>query len=492
MRRLLASVTLAAISLSLTVPLAAAHYNDDRYARDGHVLDWQNTNNPSPSTTAGDGSQVWVDEVVAAYARFNDGIKSWDVVVRPVNGGQPSSCHEELLRDPQKKNGYPTEVYISCPWNTARATEYTLPGPTSHEDAGKPVSSRVWQSRDLGPAVNGRYTIEITVYNAGQTCGALIAGCEPDKMPVEPHCLAKGGYAPCKPGDPPPQWRSVYVVNDVSAPTDASSVFDPNTNRIGVTWTASPEPDAYYVVQEKVGDGKWSSGVSIPANRYERTIEHSGKYQYQVKAVRPAPTRDNANKTKESSYVGAGAVDVAQITPPTTAGGASSGPDGAPDGGDPGVSNPTDPTSPTPSTAGARGGSPPKGSTSSRPGGSGARPAGSSARATGSTPYEPGEAEGEGIDEGFSPELPYFRGQTDPKFADDEGEGEEAAPQTLAGGVVPKPRDTRQLLIFMASALTLFVFAMQLTVLLRRSRPALAGTAPTEHYHGDFDEWLGF
>jgi hypothetical protein len=42
----------------------------------------------------------------------------------------------------------------------------------------------------------------------------------------------------------------------------------------------------------------------------------------------------------------------------------------------------------------------------------------------------------------------------------------------------------------MAISLTLFVFAMQLTVLVRRSRPALASAAP-EHYHDDFDDWLG-
>ena len=83
--------------------------------------------------------------------------------------------------------------------------------------------------------------------------------------------------------------------------------------------------------------------------------------------------------------------------------------------------------------------------------------------------------------------LPYDQPQEG--FAE-ETEDEEAGP-TLAGGVVPKPRDTRQLLVFMAISLTLFVFAMQLTVLVRRSRPALAGAAPAEQYHDDFDDWLG-
>jgi hypothetical protein len=87
--------------------------------------------------------------------------------------------------------------------------------------------------------------------------------------------------------------------------------------------------------------------------------------------------------------------------------------------------------------------------------------------------------------------LPYDQGgEEDPVFEDEEDpEGDET--QSLAGGVVPKPRDTRQLLIFMAGALTLFVFAMQLTVLLRRSRPAMAA-AGQQHYHDDFDDWLGF
>ena len=54
---------------------------------------------------------------------------------------------------------------------------------------------------------------------------------------------------------------------------------------------------------------------------------------------------------------------------------------------------------------------------------------------------------------------------------------------------MPKPRDTRQLMIFMAISLMLFVFAMQLTVLVRKSKPVMAGA--NEHYQDDFDDWLG-
>ena len=266
-----------------------------------------------------------------------------------------------------------------------------------------------------------------------------------------------------------------------------NGAFDPTTNRIDVTWAANPEPDVSYVVQEKVGDGKWSSGEGAPANRYSRSIDQPGKYQYRVAAVRAAPTKDNGGATKRSEYVAAAAVDVAQITPPSTAGPGPNGADGAPgDGGDQGVSIPTDPTSP-PATAGGRA---TPGKANGRASGPTARPSGSN-RSPGTTAHAPGEAEGEGPDEGFSAELPYNRTQGDDEMAEEDGLGDEEDVQTLAGGVVPKPRDTRQLMIFMASALTLFVFAMQLTVLLRRSRPAMAPTG-AQTYSDDFDDWLSY
>ena len=483
MRRLLAAAALAAIGLTATVPLASAH-NDPQV----HKVGWGASPDP---TTAADGNEVWAnDEVIAAWAEFNDGVKSWDVVIRPVNGGQPSTCHEDLALE---NNRYPQKVYINCPWDTTRAKRYTLPGPTPKAVAEQPrptstnAPTRVWHGEDLGPSVNGKYTIEITVTNGDIICG-IVTPCRDDpSVGIESHPIYQSGSNP-------PRWREVYVVNGVAAPSEVSAGFDPTTNRIGVTWAANPEPDVSYVVQEKIGDGKWSSGVGAQGNRYERTLDQPGKYQYRVSAVRPAPTKDNANATKKSDYVAAAAVDVAQITPPSTAGAAPNGADGAPaGGGDAGGSAPAGPNSPTPTTAGARGAVPGKSSTS-RPSGTSARPTGTSSRPAGSTAHEPGETEGEGPDEGFSTELPYNTGSSDPKFAEDDGLGEEAGPQTLAGGVVPKPRDTRQLLIFMASALTLFVFAMQLTVLLRKSRPVLAGagTAATEQYSDDFDDWLGF
>ncbi len=53
-------------------------------------------------------------------------------------------------------------------------------------------------------------------------------------------------------------------------------------------------------------------------------IEQPGQYQYRVGAVRAAPTSDSGNgasATKKSEYVATSAVDIAQVTPPTTAGG---------------------------------------------------------------------------------------------------------------------------------------------------------------------------
>ncbi len=465
MRRLLLATGLAALGLSLIVPVASAH--NERYV---HDLAWGASPNP---TTANDGAQVFNnDEVVAAAVHFADGVRSWDVVLRPVNGGQPSTCHEDLAQEDGK---YPADVYINCPWDTTRATAHTLPGATRGVDAREPKFNRTWQSQDLGPSVNGKYTVEITVYNSGLDCG-LITGCK--QGPVEAHPLYHSGSNP-------PRWREVWVVNGVAAPSGVSNSFDPGSSRINVTWAPNPEPDVSYIVQEKIGDGKWSAGVGVPGNatRYERVIEQPGRYQYRVGAVRPAPTGNGSDATERSDFIAAQAVDIAQITPPTTAG--PNNADGAPDGGDPGVFIPGD-TSTTTRPGGTRATARP-GPSSSRSGPTaGFRPTGSASRPTGATAGELGEAEGEEPDGGFSATLPYDQRE---KFAEVEEGDEEAAPQTLAGGVVPKPRDTRQLLIFMAISLTLFVFAMQLTVLVRKSKPIPLGANQT--YQDDFDDWLG-
>ena len=139
MRRLLASVGLAALGFSLTVP-ASAH--NERYV---HEFAWGASPNPS---TANDGAQVYsIDEVVAAKAYMSDGVKSWDVVIRPVNGGPPSTCHEDLVRDDSKRPPYPPDRVHQLPWDTTRATKHTLPGATHEADAGNVGFNRVWRFR---------------------------------------------------------------------------------------------------------------------------------------------------------------------------------------------------------------------------------------------------------------------------------------------------------------------------------------------------------
>jgi hypothetical protein len=472
MRRLVAAASLAALGLSLAAPMASAHTDNM------HRLAWGASPNP---TTANDGGQVYSnDEIVAAAAQFDDGIKSWDVVIRPVNGGPPSTCHEDLA---QQNGRYPiTKVYINCPWDTTRATNHTLPGSTAGSDAERPEFSRTWQSQDLGPSANGKYTVEITVYNGGQPYGCNILGCV-QPVPVEPHPLYQSGSTP-------PRWREVWVVNGISNPTGVNNSFDPASNKIAVSWAPNPEPDVSYLVQEKVGDGKWNAGATVPgsATGYDRIIDQPGKYQYQVTAVRPAPTANDgkgASATKKSDAVATQAVEIAQVTPPTTAG--VNGADGSIDhSGDGGVFLPTDPTSPN--APGSHVAKPPKGSSAagrSTGGIIGSRPSGSSSRPTGTTGLA-GEGEGEEPDGGFSTALPYLDKNQDGELAGDGlGDGEEE-PQSLTSGVtVPRPRDTRALLIPMAGSLTLFVFAMQVTVLMRRRPATVSG-------QDDFDDWMSY
>jgi hypothetical protein len=467
-RRLAAAATLAALGLGLTIPVASAH-NDGTV----HRLAWGAA--PKPSTANDDAEVYSNDEIVAAVATFHDGVKSWDVVIRPVNGGEPSTCHEDLA---QENGRYPETVYINCPWDTTRVTRHTLAGSTRGSDAARSEFSRTWQSQDLGPSANGKHMIEITVYNSGQDYNCFL-GCQRQEY---------AGHPLYQSNTNPPRWREVWVTNGVAEPTGVTNSFDASTNKLRVSWAPNPEPDVSYMVQEKVGDGKWSSGVAVPGNAttYERAIEQPGKYQYRVAAVRPAPTSvsgDGASATKRSEYVATSAVDIAQVTPPTTAGG-TNGADGSPDGGDPGVFLPSDPTSSTTAPAGAAPRATPRPQSASRPAGgiSGGRASGSTSRPAGSG-AQLGDAEGEGMeDDGFSATLPYDQREQEGELTEEFEDGEVAM---IPGTPVPSPRDTRALLIPLASGLALFVFAMQCTVLLRR-RPAMS-TA-----EDDFGDWLGY
>lgn len=478
-RRLLAVAGVAVLGLAIGLPVARAVVPDGK----NQSLDWwtpvkydqQGRAQPQPST-APDGSAVYsTDEIVTVKAHFVDGVKNWDVRITPDGGGAPSTCHEDLA---QENGKYPTDIYISCPWDTTRAVDRTLDQPTPGGAAGDQNLQRHWHLSDRGASVNGRYSIQVIGQSAGQPqCGVLT--CSP-ATPPQSFELYQDSAAK--------RWRQVYVANDVVAPTGVNTSFDPATNRINVTWAANPEPDVTYMVQEKVGDGGWSGGVAVPgsATNYVRTIDQPGKYQYQVAAVRPAPTADTgkaASATKTSGYVAAAAVDIAQVTPPTTAG--ANGPDGAADGGDPGVFIPGDTSSST--APGSHVTAPAKGKAAAGRGlASGPRPSGSSGSGSSAAGggAAAGEDEGEGPDSGFSSTLPYTQSQ-DGAAADGLGDGSEE-PESLGNIVkVPRPQDARSLLLPLAGGLLIFVFAMQMKVAFRR-RPAMVTT------EDDFDEWMRY
>jgi hypothetical protein len=478
MRRFLAAAGAAVVSIAVVVPVARAVTPDSQ-----HKLDWwtpvkyDQNGNPQPQpSTAPDGASVYsTDEVITAKADFVDGVKSWDVRLQPTSGGPASTCHEDIA--PDGSGNYPQIVYMNCPWDTTRVVDRTLDQPTPAGVVGDQNLQRNWHLNDHGASANGKYDIQVTVVNAGRPAGLLTSGIQGDQQ-----------FTLYQPNTNPARWREVWVTNDVSAPTGVAAAYDAGAGRIHVTWAPNPEPDVSYVVQEKVGSGQWSSGAAVPGNAtsYDRAVDQPGNYQYRVAAVRPAPTSDSgggASATKRSDYVAAQAVQINQVTPPTTAGGVN-GPDGTIDhSGDAGVLLPTDPTAPgaAPSGPGGPNGTPAGGrSSGGLPGSHVSTPAN---RPTGSTAAGGGEAEGEGPDEGFSSTLPYYQAQDGSTDGLGNGDEEPASMSPLVN--VPRPRDTRAVLIPLAGGLAMFVLAMQVTVLIRR-RPAMA-TA-----EDDFDDWLGF
>ena len=482
MRRLLAAAGAAALGLAVFPVAARAAMPDSTHKLAFYqpvTYDRMTGNPKNLPATAPDGAVVYAtDEVVTVKADFGgDGVTSWTVVLRPVGGGTPSSCHEDLA----PRNGqYPSIVYINCPWDTTRAVDRTHQA-TNTDPVDTQDYDRNWHLNDHGPSVNGKYSIEVTATNSGTPDGILTKG-------------IPGGQQFTLYEDPSvPRWRQVWVNNDVAAPTGVNAAYDAGSARINVTWAPNPEPDVTYLVQEKVGDGKWGSPITVPGNatNYVRAVDQPGKYQYQVAARRPAPTADSggaASATKTSGYVAAQAVSIDQVAPPTTAG--PSGADGNIDhSGDNGVFLPTDATSP--GGAGAPASATAKGKTAggpARPSGTtgGARPSGPSGRSTGSTASGGGgEDEGEGADTGFSATLPFNTSQDG--SADGLGSNSED-PETMGPGFVkvPKPQDVRSVLIPMAGALVVFMLAMQLMVWVRRKPPILATV------DDDFDDWMGF
>jgi hypothetical protein len=490
MRRLLAATGAAALGLAIVMPVARAVVPPGG----GTSLDWwtpvkydqQGRANQQPST-APDGAAVYsTDEVVTVKAHFSStgntpgGVKSWNIQIVPLSGGAPSTCSENIA--PDNNGRYTDDAYISCPWDTTRNIDRTLDQPTPSNQVQDQGLQRNWHLNDHGPSVNGKYEIRVFATSAGQLCGLLTCSWNGPQTQYE---LYEDANAQ--------RWRQVWVNNDVSDPTGVGAGFDPGSNRITVTWAANPEPDVSYLVQEKVGDGKWSGGVAVPgtATNYVKAIDQPGKYQYQVAAVRPAPTADSgkgASATKTSNYVAAQAVTVAQVSPPTTAAAGPNGPSGTIDQSDAGgVNLPSDaPASTAPGShvaEGAKGGAAVAAGHGGGPSGGGPRPASAGLPGGSSTQAAGGEAEGEGPDSGFSSTLPY-----QPQGGSVDGLGSSGNEIDSMSKIVkvPRPQGARALLVPLAISLAMFVFAMQMTFLVRRSRPA---TATPED---DFDDWMSF
>ena len=157
----------------MSTPIAVGASRPSRWRRPTptarqHRFAWGASPNP---TTANDGAQVYSnDEFVAAAVEFIDGVKSWDVVIRPVNGGAAL----DLPRGPRpaERSSTRRRCTSTAPGTRPGRRTTRFPGSTRGADASELEFSRTWQSQDLGPSVNGKYTIEITAYNAGRThCG---------------------------------------------------------------------------------------------------------------------------------------------------------------------------------------------------------------------------------------------------------------------------------------------------------------------------------
>lgn len=294
--------------------------------------------------------------------------------------------------------------------------------------------------------------------------------------------------------------RLLWVEN---APADLGGLsrsFDSNTGQLTVSWAPNPEPDiSRYVVQRYNGsspDPASEQAVASPsrcpndANRvcFIQSLSEPGTYRYRVSPVRySGETQDGQQLELEGfKWVDTQAFDLATApeTPranggePTQAGSAEPSPT------DPGVFNPTDAppatAPPAGSPAGSSSGAAPRPTTGSSGGGGSLfpRPSGSFAPApratTTTTEYDPG----------YNDTLPYKVPQSG-RVADEQAMPGDEEPQTIEKIIeIPRPRDTRALLVPLAGGLTIFVFAMQMTFLMRK-RPALSTS------QDDFGDWMG-
>ena len=395
-----------------------------------HSMRWVDED---PNDSPDDGDRLYGVDFVAAEAQFDDKVLRWRAEMRPEAGGDPAFCDSGDIPEAERRSTHG----FRCNWDTTRLGDMTHLG----QDA----------SLGSGPiAPNGVYVITVTAWNVGRDRG-LISSEIPKNVA---HTLPT---------------RRVLVQNPVSAPQGVKRSYNSTTGKVTVTWAASPEPDVNkYVIQEKKGSGGWETVGERPhgATSFDRQILDAGTYQYRVAAARP--------EVAQSGFSEAPALEVAAPPPPPAPAGEAPPPDPGPE---PGVTvyEPAPPATAPGAAAPA-----PSGPRPSSGGGGGrslfTRP---------TAPRNPPRTTPTTADTGFSTELPY----TVPTKRQGGAIENPELPDTEEGSItklinVPTPRDPRSLLVPLAGGLAIFVFAMQMTFVVRK-RPALA------QMDDDFGDWTG-
>lgn len=426
------AVTVVAFGWALGAAPAGAH--DQANVHEIHWVD-QAPDNDSPGPEE---QELYDTDYVVARAKFDDGIARWRIEMRHEASGAAAFC--------DKSGSFGTDHSFRCNWDTAHL------GDMSDLGKGEQLASEA-------VAPNGRYTIKVSVWNVGRTdrCGSLL----------QPACTGPSSEHVLSPT------RTAVIVNPVSAPTGVGRSYNSGNGRVTVTWASSPEPDvSKYLVQEQKDDGAWKDVGERPhgSTSFERYLPEMGSYRYRVAAVRP--------EVERSPWTATAPLEVAAPPAPP-----QESPRTAPQeepGPEPGVTVLEPPTTSTTTQAGAVA---PRTSTPTFGGGSSLFPrptAGSQPRPATTRSTPPTTA-----DTGYSEQLPYTTTTKAPEPDQGELAGDEDSQAIRRVVTVPEPRDPRALLVPLAGGLAIFVFAMQVTYVVRR-RPALA------NLDDDFgDDWTG-
>lgn len=384
----------------------------------------------------------------------NDGVKSWSVAVNAPAGathpGYGTICEQTM-------GGSPLSAEIDCPWDTT-----------------------VYPDGNLSE--NRAYVIRITAYNAERSLFS---------PPSEAHTAE----------------RKVSVVNDVAAPTGVALSSSEAGKQATVRWAANREPDiTSYVIQERFGSEGWRTvgEAGSELRSFSRRLSAPGTYRYQVAARRSS---GHGSETLQSPFAGPAAepreivVEKPKPPPTTTTTAPGKNPDQpapapTPDPGGGGDSGPRPPAGDSPpvpvEVGGSTGENPaPPPADAPAPGEPAAPPPGAPALVSPIAPGSPGSVSvgfgqsspGNLVQKGgatprtpatlaepdgpYSETLPYPKGEAPPTSGEDEG-----VSKVLVGlPAVIADDNRRDLLIPMAFGLLLFVVAMHIFYLSRRSVP---------------------